>query len=160
MPVLYRAGAEAAAPLLPDEQQRAFGEDQFHRFSTVRSLYAIGNGVYVVLSPPLRAALGEVRRVQGESLATKRALLASPRAFLRQVLGEEADSVVIENLFLETPTWSERVLGSACGRCGSCHGSSFLRTTGSAPCWRMDARLSRSAAAERAGFCSTIELSR
>jgi hypothetical protein len=111
VPVLHRAGAEAEAPLLPDEQQRAFGEDQFHRFSTARSLYAIGGGTYVVLSPPLRSALAEVRRVQGESLATKRALLASPRAFLRQVLGEETDSAVIENLFRETPTWSDRVVG-------------------------------------------------
>ena len=111
VPVLHRAGADAAVPLLPDDQQRAFGEDQFHRFSAVRSLYAIGNGIYVVLSPPLRAALAEVRRVEGESLATKRALLASPRAFLREVLGEEADSAVIENLFLETPSWSDRVVG-------------------------------------------------
>jgi hypothetical protein len=44
VPVLHRAGGEREAPMLPDEQQRAFGEDQFHRFSTVRSTYAIGHG--------------------------------------------------------------------------------------------------------------------
>lgn len=111
VPILHRANAESDAPLLSDEQHRAFGDEQFHRFSTVRSLYAIGNGAYVVLSPPLRSALAEVRRVQGESLATKRALLAAPRAFLRQALGDEADTTIIENLFRETPSWSDRVIG-------------------------------------------------
>jgi hypothetical protein len=111
LPVLHRAGDDRDAPLLPHDQQRVFGEDQFHRFSDVRSLYAIGNGTYVVLSPPLRSALAEVRRVQGGSLATKRALLASPRAFLRQVLGDEADTTVVEDLFRETLTWSDRVIG-------------------------------------------------
>jgi SNF2-related domain/Helicase conserved C-terminal domain len=111
VPVLHRAGGDGDAPLLPEDQQRVFGEDRFHRFSAVPSLYALGNGIYVVLSPPLRSALAEVRRVQGESLATKRALLASPRAFLRQVLGDEADTTVVEDLFRETATWSERVVG-------------------------------------------------
>lgn len=111
VPILHRAGADNDAQLLPDEQQRAFGDAQFNRFSDARSLYAIGNGTYVVLSPPLRSALAEVRRVQGTSLATKRALLASPRAFLRQVLGDEAESAVIENVFRETQAYSDRVLG-------------------------------------------------
>ena len=111
VPILHRSGAPDDAPLLPAEQQRAFSEDQFNRFSTVRSLYAIGGGTYIVLSPPLRSALAEVRRAQGASLATKRALLASPRAFLRQALGDEVDSTVIENVFRETQQYSDRVRG-------------------------------------------------
>jgi superfamily II DNA or RNA helicase len=111
VPILHRAGATDDAPLLPAAQQQAFGDDQFHRFTTVRSLYATGNNSYVVLSSPLRAALGEVRRVQGASSATKRALLASPRAFLRQVLGDDAEGTVIETVFRETEAYSARVRG-------------------------------------------------
>jgi SNF2-related domain/Helicase conserved C-terminal domain len=111
VPILHRAGSTDDAPLLPDTQQHAFGDDQFHRFTTVRPLYAIGNNTYVVLSPPLRVALEEVRRVQGASLASKRALLASPRAFLRQVLGDDADGTVVESVFRETEAYSDRVRG-------------------------------------------------
>ena len=64
-----------------------------------------------MLSPPLQRALAEVRRVQSEPLATKRALLASPRAFLQHALGEDADSSVIENVFRETDAYSDRVRG-------------------------------------------------
>jgi hypothetical protein len=56
VPVLHRASGDTDAPLLPADQQHVFGEDRFHRFSTVPSLYAIGNSTYVVLSPPLRSA--------------------------------------------------------------------------------------------------------
>jgi hypothetical protein len=111
VPILHRAGARDDAPLLPADQQRTFGEEQFSRFSSVRPLYAIGSGTYVVLSPPLRSALVEVRRLQGAPLATKRALLASPRAFLRQALGDDVDSTIVENVFRETHAYSARVLG-------------------------------------------------
>ncbi len=111
VPILHRAGAADEAPLLPTDQQRAFGEDQFNRFSKVRPLYAIGNSTYVVLSPPLRSALTEVRRVQAAPPAAKRALLASPRAFLRDALGDETDTTVIETVFRETQAYSDRVLG-------------------------------------------------
>ena len=59
---------------------------------------------FVPLSP--RCAAFRVK-----SLATKRALLAAPRAFLRQVLGDEADTTVVEDLFRETLAWSDRVIG-------------------------------------------------
>ncbi len=111
VPILHRGGAQDDTPLLPPDQQRAFGEEQFNHFSAVRPLYALGNGTYVVLSPPLRSALVEVRRLQGASLAAKRALLASPRAFLRQALGDDIDSTVVENVFRETHAYSDRVLG-------------------------------------------------
>ena len=44
VPVLHRAGGEGNndAPLLPPEQQRIFGETEFHRFTEARSMYALG----------------------------------------------------------------------------------------------------------------------
>jgi hypothetical protein len=111
IPVLHRAGAAAAEPLLPPEKQRAFGEEQFLRFRTFRSVYTLGNGWYVVLSPPLQRALAEVHRLATAPAETRRAFAAAPRAFLREALGQDVDPTVIEQLFQETPAWSERVIG-------------------------------------------------
>ncbi len=111
IPVLHRAGADDPIPLLPAEQQEAFGNDQFHRFATARSVYTLARGVFVVVAPPLRRALDEVRRVQAGTAATRRAFLAAPRAFLREALGDETDPTVIEGVFCETQAYSDRVLG-------------------------------------------------
>lgn len=111
IPVLHRSGAEDQKPLLPPEQQRAFGEEQFLRFSNVRPVYTLGEGWYVILSPPLRQALAEVRRMASAPAETRRDFAAAPRAFLRDALGEDTDPTVIEQLFEETAAWSERVVG-------------------------------------------------
>lgn len=111
VPILHRSGGDADEPLLPDEQQRAFGEDLFNRFTTARTLYALGSGWYAVVSPVLHRALAEVRRVQSAPAATKRALFASPRAFLRDALGPDADDTVLETVFRETSSYADRVVG-------------------------------------------------
>jgi superfamily II DNA or RNA helicase len=111
VPILHRAGDTSDEPLLPEDRQHAFGEDQFNRFGTVRSVYTLGGNWYVVLSPVLRRALAEVRRVQSAPLATKRALFASPRAFLRDALGPDVDDIVLESVFRETPSYADRVMG-------------------------------------------------
>jgi hypothetical protein len=110
-PILHRAGGNADELLLTAGEQESFGRDQFNKFATARPVYSLGKGKYVVLSPILRKALSEVRRVQSASLATKRALLASPRAFLREALGSETDDTVIESVFRETSRYAERVIG-------------------------------------------------
>jgi hypothetical protein len=110
-PILHRAGGNPEDLLLPADEQIAFGRDQFNRFGTARPVYALGNGKYLVLSPPLRKALAEVRRLQSSPIATKRALLANPRAFLREALGADTDETVIESVFRETSSYAERVIG-------------------------------------------------
>ncbi len=97
--------------LLAADEQIAFGRDQFNRFGTARPVYALGNGKYLVLSPPLRKALAEVRRVQSSPIATKRALIAAPRAFLREALGADTDETIVELVFRETSSYAERVIG-------------------------------------------------
>jgi len=111
IPILHRAGGDPDAPLLPAGQQASFAEDQFNRFNTARPVYTLGNGWYVVLAPPLRRALAEVRRVQDASWATKRALIASPRSFLRQVLEADVEDTVLETVFRETTAYADRVVG-------------------------------------------------
>jgi hypothetical protein len=110
IPVLHRAGG-GNAPLLPDDRQRAFGKDQFLRWPTARGVYTLPGGVYVVLSPPLRQALEVARRVAAGPPAERRAFLREPRAAIRAAIGDEADAAVIDSLVVETPAWSERVVG-------------------------------------------------
>jgi hypothetical protein len=63
-----------------------------------------------VLTPPLRRALSVVRRIQSEPPAKRRALFANPRLYLREALGDEEETL-IENVFRETPAYSDRVIG-------------------------------------------------
>ncbi|WP_426954166.1 DEAD/DEAH box helicase [Muricoccus radiodurans] len=110
IPILHRAGAGGAI-LLPDDRARVFGEDRFHRFAEARPLYSLGDDWVVVLAPPLRRALAAVRRVASGPAASRRALLAAPRAFLREELGDDVDDTVLESVFRETEAWSSRVVG-------------------------------------------------
>lgn len=110
-PILHGASGDHEELLLPADEQIAFGRDQFNRFGAVRSVYSLGKGKYVVLSPALRRALSEVRRVQSLPIATKRDLIASPRAFLREALGADTDETVVECVFRETKQYAERVIG-------------------------------------------------
>ncbi len=111
IPILHRANTDSDDNLLDPALQAAFGEDQFNRFSTARPVYTLPGSTYLVLSSSLRRALAEVRKVQSAPLSTKRALLRAPRAFLREVLGDDADEIVVESLFRETASYSDRVIG-------------------------------------------------
>jgi hypothetical protein len=110
VPVLHRAGDEMA-PLLPEDRQRLFGVEQFHKWPTARSVYALPGGVYVTIAPPLRQALEVVRRAADGTPAQRRAFLREPRAAIRAAIGDEADAALLDSLLLETPAWSERVIG-------------------------------------------------
>jgi len=110
IPVLHRAGGDPAAPLLPERLHRAFAHDQFNRFGNARAIYTLPDGNMLVLSPPLRRALSAVRSVQSAAPAKRRALFANPRLYLREALGDENETL-IEGVFRETPSYSERVIG-------------------------------------------------
>lgn len=108
VPVLHRAGG--GGPLLPEDRQRQFGAQQFHRWPTARAVYTLPGGLYVTLSPPLRQALEVVRRAAASPLAQRRAFLREPRAAIREAIGDEAE-LVLDALVIETPEWAERVRG-------------------------------------------------
>ena len=111
VPILHRSGGTSDEPLLPEDRQKAFGEDQFNRFGAARPVYTLGGNWYAVMTPVLRRALDVVRRVQSGPVVTKRALMASPRAFLRDALGADVDDTVLETVFRETPAYADRVVG-------------------------------------------------
>jgi hypothetical protein len=110
VPVLHRAGGDPIEPLLSKPLHDSFAHRQFNDFGDARAVYTLGNGNMLVLSPPLRRALSVVRRVQSAAPTTRRALLANPRAYLREALGDE-DETLIDNMFRDTPAYSERVIG-------------------------------------------------
>jgi len=112
VPILYRAGAEE--PLLPPSQQDSFGHDQFNRYAEARPVYSLPGNTFVVLTPTLRRTLAEVRRHQSSPLAVKRDLMSNPRGFLRAALEADDDPTLldrVESVFIETPTYSDRVIG-------------------------------------------------
>lgn len=111
VPVLYGDEKKGVEPLLPPELQESFAGGQFIRFSDARSVYALGGNWFVVLPPPLRKALSEVRKAQSGTLKRKRELFSNPRLYLQEALGAIEDETVVEGLFRETPAYSERVLG-------------------------------------------------
>lgn len=109
IPILFRAG-DPNRPLLDEDRQARFAK-MFHDYGTARDVYVLGPGNWVVSTPTLRRALQVVREVQSAPWRTKQALLRDPRAFLRERLGEELDETVLEQLFVETPAYSARVIG-------------------------------------------------
>jgi hypothetical protein len=110
VPVLHRAGTDSAGPLLPQPLHDTFAHTQFNGFGDARAVYTLGGGNILVLSPPLRRALSVVRRIQSAAPTTRRALFANPRAYLREALGDE-DETLVDNIFRDTPAYSERVIG-------------------------------------------------
>jgi hypothetical protein len=110
VPKLHGSISEGDALLLNAARQSAF-EDRFFSAGSVQPIYSVGEQTYVVLRPLLRKALAEVRKLKSASLATRRAFIASPRAYLRDTFGDEIDDVILENIFRETSNYSQRVLG-------------------------------------------------
>lgn len=110
VPVLHRAGA-GDAPLLSEDRQRHFGKDQFRRWPSARGVYSLPGNVYVVIAPPLRAALEVVRSTVDAPPVQRRAFLREPRAAIRAAIGDEVDATVLDALVIETAAWSERVIG-------------------------------------------------
>jgi hypothetical protein len=110
VPVLHRAGA-GDAPLLPEDRQKNFGIEQFRRWPGARGVYSLPGNVYVVIAPPLRAALDVVWRTIDAPPSERRSFLREPRAAIRAAIGDEADATVLDALVIETAAWSERVIG-------------------------------------------------
>ncbi len=106
-PVLH--SAETEHPLLPEYFQNSFST-QVGRLKSVRGRYALGDGHYVVLAPALTKAVEVIRKAQASDARTRTDFARNPRAAFRAALGEEYDEAFVENIFVETAEYSERVL--------------------------------------------------
>lgn len=100
---------EEPKSLLPPAQQEMFAHRRFGAFREARGRYALGDGWYVVLAQPVQRALHVVRRMQDAPANVRREFVRNPRAYLRETLDADYDETVIENLFVETAAYSDRV---------------------------------------------------
>lgn len=91
--------------------QKLFAEDRFRREPQSRPVYVLGDGEYVFIDPALRPVLGEVRRLQSAPESQRRAFVLNPRKVLSERLGEDAEAIDLDTLFLETEQFSARVAG-------------------------------------------------
>ncbi|NJR77515.1 DEAD/DEAH box helicase [Sphingomonas corticis] len=96
-------------PLLPEHLQKAFADARFRQFTDARGRYALPDGWLLILSPPLRKAMGVARQVQRAGGEVARDFVRNPRGYLREALGGELDEHLVEELFRETREFSERV---------------------------------------------------
>ena len=107
-----RAGGDEASVaqlLLTPAQHRHFIKKRFRQAERCRPRYALEDGVYLVLDSEVQAALDVVRQVQRADRATRRDFVRNPRSYLRNALGDRFDETVIEDLFVETAGYSNRV---------------------------------------------------
>ncbi len=95
--------------LLPDAAQRVFADERFPAYDECRDRYALGDGYYVYIEPALREALTVVRKAQGADQDIRRRFALNPQAYLKEALGETLPESVIEQLFIPTEQYSERV---------------------------------------------------
>jgi len=110
IPVLHGADS-GGRPLLSEDQQIEFGTRQFQNWPNARNVYSLPGGVYVTIAPVLRTALEVVHRIANAGPEERRAFLREPRAAIREALGDDVDATLIDNLLIETPAWSDRVIG-------------------------------------------------
>ena len=108
--------SEAGAPvseaenLLPETVQEVFARHRFPQWAECQDRYGLGDGYYVYMEPSVRQALSVVRRAQNADTETRRRFARNPQLFLKENLGDDLDESVIEQLFIPTEQYSERVL--------------------------------------------------
>ncbi|MGC8493408.1 MAG: SNF2-related protein [Syntrophobacteraceae bacterium] len=98
-----------AESLLPEEMQRVFAFERFPKWEECRDRYALRDGYYVYIEPALRGALTVVRKAQSAEPDTRRRFARSPQAYLKEELGDMLQESAIEQLFIPTEQYSERV---------------------------------------------------
>lgn len=97
--------------VLTPAAQKLFAEDRFRREQEARPVYVLRDGEYVFVDPALRPVLNQVRRLQAAPETERRAFILNPRKTLRDRLGNAAEAVDVDSLFVETEQFSTRVAG-------------------------------------------------
>jgi len=95
--------------VLVEARARQFAQ-QFRQWSHSRQQYAVGASTYLVLSEPLRQALGVVRRFQNETPTKRKAFIQHPHLFLKENLQHTLSDQVLNEVFFDEG-YGERVRG-------------------------------------------------
>lgn len=121
-PILFNASSVAETEdhrldenddaILSPSSQSLFAKDRFRREATARPVYVLKNGEYLFIDPSLRSALGAIRQLQDAPEQERRAFILNPRKVLAEKLGPDvAEAISLEQIFVETEQFSERVAG-------------------------------------------------
>lgn len=102
------SGLEEEHPVLPGKYQDVFAS-RFTTFNQAKTSYPLEDGAYVVIDPACKQALDEVRKVISGTPAQRLAFCRNPRAALSAALGEFVSPEILEDLFVETDSFSARV---------------------------------------------------
>ncbi len=75
--------------------------------------FPLSNGSYVVVDERLQKALAAVKLLRKESPEVRKRAVLHPEAVIAELIGEDSDSQDLPPIFIETETYSERVLDVA-----------------------------------------------
>lgn len=131
VPILHGSRKGNEDPLLAPDRQTDFATRHFGAFANVRSAYGLGGGFYVVLTPPLRKALTEVRKAQAAPLARRRALFASPQLSFKPLWARMKVTPRSSSSSERRQAMQNACSAWACGSRVSSRGSNFQEQTGS-----------------------------
>lgn len=94
---------------VPKSRQVQF-EDQFKRWSKVRSNYAIGNGQYVILPKRVQEVLGVIKDYQSKNYQERLAFISDPHKIINEALNSDTHPEDLDAIFIETPEFiSQRI---------------------------------------------------
>ncbi|PWF68408.1 hypothetical protein CCD93_10175 [Vibrio sp. T21] len=94
---------------IPKARQKKF-EDHFKAWSTTRSNYAIGNGVYVVLPLRVQKVLSVIKDYQTKDSQERLAFVSNPHKIINERLDLEDNPEDLDSIFVETPDFiSQRI---------------------------------------------------
>ena len=95
---------------LTDARQEEFAR-QFRELTRVKHRYAVGDNVYVVLTPEVEQALDAVRRAQGGTAVDRRAFLLNVSGYLSGAFIERGDEALELDRVFSDDGLSERIRG-------------------------------------------------
>ena len=75
--------------------------------------FPLSNGSYVVVDERLQKALAAIKLLRKESPEVRKRAVLHPEAVIAELIGEDSDSQHLPPIFIETETYSERVLDVA-----------------------------------------------
>lgn len=115
-PVLFEAqkyieeNGKTSHALLTPALQEKFSKERFNKSRSVSKNYSIGGGWVVVLDDNLVKALAIVKKAQSADRDTRKEFAKNPRKYLKTQLNKSIDEELVEQLFLETSEYSQRVI--------------------------------------------------
>jgi len=81
--------------------------------SSGASSFPLSNGTYVVVDERLQKALSAVKKLRKASPEERKRAVLHPEAVIAEMIGEDSDTQSLPPVFIETETYSERVLDVA-----------------------------------------------